>query len=1246
MERTDHIAPTTLPPHSISTHTHIRNGVQAPEHAHAKPTDGETSESESKNKDAYVDREEKSASADSSASVAAAMEEAPNPLATLQTSSTGSADTVPVPMTTDVVPITSAASSSPSPSLVEQQQRMQQYNNISQAQQQQSHAAMTRFDRHQAVQAQPAAAMTQSWQRPAYTMPVQQTSMTPSPMFSAPLHIGRALAFPTSFTQVQGRPSSASSSSPSPPSSVLRAYGEALAERPVMARVLPDGASMEPARGTIAARPLPHTMMPVHMRPSTRMHAASPTHYTSSMGYTPVSTTMTAYGSLFAHPMQMRMEESKEALEHHFPIDEAKSQLKQEVEERTSVKLADENVNAARPVESEMKMAEPTHIDHAPMELHPTLLMPMEPVGGMQYVPSHLSGVSLTNGLAAATAFMQTEADVGLALSELVSSNCRLARGYGLMRSAFAEMNSLVQSEIDSSEMEPPQLLFTLQTILQETEARDRELAALQGEIEETAAAPTSEGVAVEPVTTQPTERRAVRRSTRTRVKKPTTQSRKPAVATSTTDGDGSVEHEQMEALLSNESAAAQFLHSLATLPTSSADHEATAATKSLPRLSRSRSVRTAASSGDIHPRRKAIIHTLTKRADAVEHGYGTRATNRTVRFVLSSGSPSPSPSPSPPLSVSPTPSHTIQHVDEESESESEADSEGVEEEAVMLEQLQGAGRQQEVIHEEGEGSDEEFIEPSSRKRQCTRARSTTLLLKSDAGVAPLPLPSIPSPKKSTPLIGHHAMTAISNRISRYPLLTCYIQVAQMWTVGKVEARHMSKEEQNKLVLVPVRFMVTDPPYRVMGPAAKLTEEDIFVVAKDVSILIHKRKGSVAKSIYNFDEREKVRVHACSRPREAGRGSGVVGGGASMSGGGASTTGLSTQVLTVLSHCGIERLMHHSRSVLAPHVLRWVNQQYLRIINTASILKDHEQRSQQMETIKHMPAAQAKAEEERLLRMEEEEELDVFDGFEHLAGVGDEIDDEEEDESGSTASDIVGVIHSPSTRRSMKRRNSTTPCLQSAQANVKRYKVPPRRASAPDTLTQQPMVAQVQPTQFPSNRIVEAAVEKSDASSPPPPMSPSTSPSGASSESISPTLPLHGQALPSSNRPIAMIEGSNALDNAAADGGGSAANQGIAPILSHPTHRDASYVALHPGESALPLPPSRPSVALAYADAAMHQHMNLPPIAHAHPSHPAQATSHTWMTHRTQTLINNEKDSNEQKYHPSHTVTHFNKQEQ
>lgn len=68
---------------------------------------------------------------------------------------------------------------------------------------------------------------------------------------------------------------------------------------------------------------------------------------------------------------------------------------------------------------------------------------------------------------------------------------------------------------------------------------------------------------------------------------------------------------------------------------------------------------------------------------------------------------------------------------------------------------------------------------------------------------------SVSASKRAQAAAGHHAMTTISAHMSRYPLTTAFVKVANTWTVEKNVAKHLSKEEQNMMVLVPIRFMVS-----------------------------------------------------------------------------------------------------------------------------------------------------------------------------------------------------------------------------------------------------------------------------------------------------------------------------------------------------------------------------------------------------------------------------------------------------
>ena len=92
-------------------------------------------------------------------------------------------------------------------------------------------------------------------------------------------------------------------------------------------------------------------------------------------------------------------------------------------------------------------------------------------------------------------------------------------------------------------------------------------------------------------------------------------------------------------------------------------------------------------------------------------------------------------------------------------------------------------------------------------------------------------------------------MTTITDTISRYPLVTLFVHVQRQWTDSKEVAKKMTLAERTELVLVPIRFMVAKPEHRVNagGEGGGLTINDLYVVAKDISILIHKRKCSVAK---------------------------------------------------------------------------------------------------------------------------------------------------------------------------------------------------------------------------------------------------------------------------------------------------------------------------------------------------------------------------------------------------------------
>ena len=130
--------------------------------------------------------------------------------------------------------------------------------------------------------------------------------------------------------------------------------------------------------------------------------------------------------------------------------------------------------------------------------------------------------------------------------------------------------------------------------------------------------------------------------------------------------------------------------------------------------------------------------------------------------------------------------------------------------------------------------------------------------------------------------------------LSKRPFRVLLVDVQRQYTMSKKETRRMTKEEKERLVSVPLRIMGS--PNR----------NNLYFVAKDVCILIHTRKGNVAKSIGQFSEKQKARM-----PVLCVRSNGTV----------------STHILTVLTVEGVQRLLGASRSVLAPQVLSWILQQ-------------------------------------------------------------------------------------------------------------------------------------------------------------------------------------------------------------------------------------------------------------------------------------------------------------------------------
>jgi hypothetical protein len=147
-------------------------------------------------------------------------------------------------------------------------------------------------------------------------------------------------------------------------------------------------------------------------------------------------------------------------------------------------------------------------------------------------------------------------------------------------------------------------------------------------------------------------------------------------------------------------------------------------------------------------------------------------------------------------------------------------------------------------IPEEDEFDDDDGIGDEEFRTGRKKARKKTKGDKTSGDYVPSPA----SRPKRVAAPGHHAMTTITDDISRYPLVTLFVHVQRQWTESKDVAKKMTPAERTELVLVPIRFMVAKPEHRVNATeGGGLRISDLYVVAKDISVLIHKRKCSVAK---------------------------------------------------------------------------------------------------------------------------------------------------------------------------------------------------------------------------------------------------------------------------------------------------------------------------------------------------------------------------------------------------------------
>ena len=133
---------------------------------------------------------------------------------------------------------------------------------------------------------------------------------------------------------------------------------------------------------------------------------------------------------------------------------------------------------------------------------------------------------------------------------------------------------------------------------------------------------------------------------------------------------------------------------------------------------------------------------------------------------------------------------------------------------------------------------------------------------------------------------------------SKFPIAILNVPVQRQYTMTRKDSKRMKRTDKEALVNVTVRIMGT--PDR----------QHIYFVAKDVCQLICLRKGSVAKAIHDFTGVEKARMPVlCQRSSGSG----------------------CTQVLTVLTMAGVQRLMTSSRQPIARSVLQWLSERVTEI---------------------------------------------------------------------------------------------------------------------------------------------------------------------------------------------------------------------------------------------------------------------------------------------------------------------------
>jgi len=205
-----------------------------------------------------------------------------------------------------------------------------------------------------------------------------------------------------------------------------------------------------------------------------------------------------------------------------------------------------------------------------------------------------------------------------------------------------------------------------------------------------------------------------------------------------------------------------------------------------------------------------------------------------------------------------------------------------------------GAAHSAVVGGADGEDEDEEDEDSEGEQSQRAERLAVTSAPASGAPQPILPSSAVAAVYPSSALeAAPDSQAPVVMSCSKFPLAVLNVPVQRQYTMTRKDSKRMRRPDKEALVNVTVRIMGT--------PDRQYT----YFVAKDVCQLICLRKGSVAKAIHDFTAAEKARMPVlCQRSSGSG----------------------CTQVLTVLTMAGVQRLMTSSRQPIAHSVLQWLSE--------------------------------------------------------------------------------------------------------------------------------------------------------------------------------------------------------------------------------------------------------------------------------------------------------------------------------